>query len=105
MPDSPANVKSIFGQVLDIQSPAERARYLDEACQGNVALRTEIEDLIEAVARAGNFLTYTSLEEEPIHDQLADGIGALIGRYKLLERIGEGGMGLVYLAEQQQPVR
>jgi eukaryotic-like serine/threonine-protein kinase len=96
MPDASPHVKSIFGRALDMQSPAQRASYLDEACQGNAALRAEVEGLIGAVARAGDFLASPAVAEE---------VGASIGPYKLLEQIGEGGMGLVYMAEQQQPVR
>ena len=69
MPVSTSDVKSIFGQALDIPSPAERARYLDEACQHNLALRTEIDGLIDAAARAGNFLSPTVPEPQLIDDQ------------------------------------
>src|SRR4029450_5706192 len=96
MPDASPHVKSIFGRALDMQSPAQRASYLDEACQGNAALRAEVEGLIGAVARAGDFLGSVAVAEE---------VSGSIGPQKLLEQIGEGGMGLVYMAEQQRPVR
>jgi non-specific serine/threonine protein kinase/serine/threonine-protein kinase len=97
---SPSAAKSIFGHALDIQSPAERAQYLNNACQGDDGLRAEVEELIGAVSRAGNFLVSASSGDQSVNE-----FGALIGPYKLLEQIGEGGMGLVYMAEQQQPVR
>src|SRR4029079_1184877 len=95
MPDSISSLKSIFGGALDIASPAERARYLDQVCQHNEAIRTEIEDLIAAAERAGNFLSPPAPEGKRIGDELVHAVGASIGQYKLLELIGEGGMGLV----------
>src|SRR5262245_51562063 len=100
MPDSISDLKSIFGHALDIPSPIERARYLDQACQQNEDLRTEIDDLIDAAVRAGNFLIPADLKGQLSDDEPDYGIGASIGPYKLLELIGEGGMGLVYMAEQ-----
>src|SRR5262245_19916910 len=105
MIDSPSAAKSIFGHALDIHSPAERADYLDDACQGNAALRAEVDELIGAVSRAGNFLVAFSSDEQVGNEPAAEEAGALVGPYKLQEQIGEGGMGLVFMAEQQQPVR
>src|SRR5262249_1524920 len=78
------------------------------SCGANVAMRAQIEALLQAHQKAGDFLRgHTDVTAprhavaEPVHDE----VGAVIGPYKLMEQIGEGGMGLVFVAEQQQPVR
>src|SRR4051794_15568152 len=106
MKTTPRDVKSIFGRALEIPSPAERAAYLDEACGTDAGLRAEIDGLLAHLGRAGAFMGRPLVEEatedfEPI----AERPGTVIGPYKLMEQIGEGGMGLVFVAEQQQPVR
>ena len=92
----PADLRSGF----EIDSSEERARFLDEACGGNAAIRDEIASLFMAFDSAGNFL-----ENALVASTQLEGPGAVIGAYKLLERIGEGGMGAVYVAEQSQPIR
>jgi serine/threonine protein kinase len=88
---------------LEIPSTQERAAYLDEACGGDPALREEVESLIAAHLAAESFM-------EPLADPLwrevrGEQEGDTIGRYKLLQQIGEGGFGTVYLAEQSDPVK
>ncbi len=83
--------------------PLERAAYLDEACGGNQAFRQEIESLLSAHAQAGDFLGHTI--PLPAPDFLIERSGTMIGRYKLLQKIGEGGFGVVYMAEQVEPVQ
>ncbi len=99
-----ADVKSIFGKALECRSPEARAAYLAEACGGDAALRAEVEGLLQALDGAAGFMsrparaaTEDYVPREPL--------GSLIGPYRLMEEIGEGGMGLVYVAEQQHPVR
>jgi serine/threonine protein kinase/tetratricopeptide (TPR) repeat protein len=96
--------RSIFMAALEKDNPAERAVYLDQACAGDPILRQRIERLLKAHEQAESFL------ERPAHmpanvPAIAEGPGTLIGPYKLLQQIGEGGMGVVYMAEQQEPVR
>ena len=98
--------QKIFDEALGKKAGAERAAFLDHACGGDAALRARVERLLAAYEQAGSFLespptaalgeTASPLVERP---------GVQVGPYKLLEQIGEGGMGVVFMAEQQRPVR
>jgi len=105
MNPEPDPVESLFAAVLD-KPAAERAAFLDRACAGNDELRQRVEALLKAHAEASgeSFLTGPY---QPATDNYtpAEGPGTRIGPYKLLQQIGEGGMGVVYMAEQEQPVR
>ena len=85
----------------------ERAAYLDQACNGNAALRHEIESLLSAHAASDSLLPDDSsgMQATRHYQPVLEGAGTVIGPYKLLQQIGEGGMGIVYMAEQQEPVR
>ena len=101
------DVKSIFGRALEIESPAERSAFLSAACAADPALRAEVEGLLRALTGAGDFMKGPALRG-PIttpYPPISEGPGTKIGPYKLLQQIGEGGMGVVYMAEQEQPVR
>jgi serine/threonine protein kinase len=97
MTDRPASEKSIFLVAIDKGSPEERAAYLDQACAGDPRLRAGVEALLAAHCR----LDTASPPPEPADERA----GTRVGPYKLLQQIGEGGMGAVFMAEQQQPVR
>jgi serine/threonine protein kinase len=101
-----ADIKSIFGKAMALSSAGERLAYLQQACEGDTELRAEIESLLEAHGEAGSFLDERGpCPSATVDDPIRERPGTVIGPYKLMEQIGEGGMGLVFVAEQQQPVR
>src|SRR5713101_9613385 len=97
----------IFSEALDLPL-SERAAYLDRACAGDQKLRQRVEGLLLTHDQAGGFL-----ERPPVEMAIGSRLGAFagekpgdrIGRYKLLQQIGEGGCGIVFMAEQEEPVR
>jgi serine/threonine protein kinase len=99
---------SIFCEARECQSAEERAAYLDKACGDDADLRARVEELLRAEPAVGSFLQGGSSQcniAGTIDAQVREGPGTVIGPYKLMEQIGEGGMGLVFVAEQQHPVR
>ena len=101
-PDN-SDAKLIFGEALRLNVPAERRAYLDGVCSGNEALRQEVESLLKAYEEAGDFLGQA--RQFPPADLAIERTGIMIDRYKLLEKIGEGGFGDVWMAQQEEPVR
>ena len=106
------SLRTIFNEALDRDEPVERTRYLDQACGADAALRARVEKLLHDHNAAGGFLAQPAGKpgQSPgptLHLPLApsEKAGDRIGRYKLLQQIGEGGCGVVYMAEQQEPVR
>ncbi len=106
MPEPDNREREIFSAALELATAAERAAFLDRACGGDAALRASVEALLQASGAAGRFMAGEGGTEGAAGSApAADGPGSRIGRYHLLERIGEGGFGVVYLAEQREPVR
>jgi len=116
--------EDIFCSALEIRSPEERKAFLDEACNGDTALRSTVDKLLASQPAAENFFKEGGITRLPIQklaetleetphlldsvsasDQPDESIGKCVGPYKLLQRIGEGGCGVVYMAEQEKPVR
>jgi WD40 repeat protein/serine/threonine protein kinase len=103
MPTTSRTEESIFGAALEKGSAEERAAYLDHICGSDAALRARVHNLLRSHEHAGSFLRQppaATVDEAPQEKP-----GSYIGPYKLLQQIGEGGMGIVFMAEQQEPVR
>ncbi|MSU62831.1 MAG: hypothetical protein EXS31_10610 [Pedosphaera sp.] len=107
MKTTPERLIELFGQASQ-KAPAEQAAFLDQVCRGEPELRRQLETLLQSHAEAGAFLEEAAATEIGPHREdapLLEQAGSVIGRYKLLQKIGEGGCGVVYMAEQEQPVR
>ena len=98
--------KQIFTEAEGIADPRQQNQFLDRACDGDKDLRVRLQRLLEAHGQAGDFIPMDPAAETKTVEvpALTEGEGSVIGRYKLLQNIGEGGCGIVYMAEQQQPV-
>jgi serine/threonine protein kinase/tetratricopeptide (TPR) repeat protein len=100
------DAKAIFCEALDRPAGSDRAAYLEIACRGDAALRSRVEALLIAYLDAGNFLESPAVKPTTgAAPRRTEGVGTVIGPYTLVEPIGDGGMGVVYLAEQHEPVR
>ena len=111
--------REIFIAALQRDDPQDRKVYLEEACGADAGLWDRVQALLGAFDRAGSFLLDPAAKlgatgdfvpsrgngMEMIESSPLEGPGTVIGPYKLMEQIGEGGMGVVYVAEQTQPVR
>ena len=103
--------ETIFEAARQLADPQEVQAYLDRACGYDQELRSRVENLLRAGRRAKDFFQQHNPtaafpgNPEVVGKGIDEGVGSVIGRYKLLQQIGEGGMGVVYLAEQEAPVR
>ena len=99
------NEREIFVAALKKSDPTERAAYLAEACGSDAALREQVEALLGEHEQLGSFLESPALAATSAASSHCASPGTTIGPYKLLQQIGEGGMGAVYMAEQTHPVQ
>jgi serine/threonine protein kinase/Flp pilus assembly protein TadD len=98
--------ESIFCNAIEIEQADERARFLLAACGNNAELKSQVDRLLNAHSRAGAFLNHPGpSSKETVAFECLEQVGHRVGNYKLLEQIGEGGMGIVFMADQVEPVR
>src|SRR5262245_9895291 len=107
-------VKEIFLAALELETPAERECYLADTCCGNVGLRRQVDALLGRHGQAGSFLQEPAVNIAATDDPSTETSDAsppeatglvLADRYKLLEQVGEGGMGTIWMAQQTEPVK
>ncbi len=97
----PKSAEELFAAALALADPAERAALLERECADNSELRREVESLLAAHEQAIPYFNQPTVALDVSLEKPGD----KIGRYKLLQRIGEGGCGVVYMAEQEEPIR
>ena len=95
-------LKEILAEAAGIDTPEARATYLEAACEGDADLRQRVTALLAAHDRAGDFLAHSVVPPEP--PPASEGPGSVIGRYKLLEEIGEGGFHAVVVEVGEEHV-
>lgn len=112
-----ADERAIFLDAIDIDDPAERLTFLDQACGDNAGLRSAIDQLLAAHDAPDHMLDRALVAQPDAnaherksladveHSQPIQHIGMMIGQFRLMEQIGEGGFGLVFVAQQEQPVK
>src|SRR5262245_57632451 len=102
----PQQAKALFLQAVEQHDPDQWPAFLDQACAGQPELRRRVEVLLEAHREAGT-AAHPVGDEGPLRGQgdATEQPGSIIGPYKLLEQIGEGGMGTVWMAQQTEPVK
>jgi len=106
MTNQELNVEAIFFAAIEMESPAEIAAYLNQACGDDESLRQRVEALLNARPKLGSFLQGQAAEMVTTSIPMPlETPGTQIGPYKLLQQIDEGGMGVVWMAEQLEPVR
>src|SRR5437773_7099692 len=104
-----SRIEEIFSEALN-KSPSDQSSFLDGACRGEPELRAAVERLLIAQPQMAAFLesptvTWPDPNATKPHISNDDAGRVIAGKYKLLERIGEGGMGSVWMAQQTEPVK
>src|SRR5262245_57639431 len=104
MPAPILDEESIFNVARKLATPDARRDYLEQTCGGDEALRSRVEALLQVHDQDQSFLQ-ASVPSRTMDEPVAEGPGIVIGPYNLLEQIGEGGMGTVWMAQQTEPVK
>ena len=98
--------EAIFHLARKLDSPEVRESYLEQACGDNELLRVRVRALLGVHDQEKSFLREPAAAiVATVDEAITEHPGSVIGRYKLLEQIGEGAFGVVYMAEQQAPIR
>jgi len=109
MNESKQRIEELFQAALELVSPDKRASFLDRECVGDPALRDEVEEFLQAAEAAEAVFQphepARAAKTVDLGEPLQERAGSVIDHYKLLQQIGEGGMGVVYMAEQWEPAR
>jgi serine/threonine protein kinase len=109
MPTAPPSARDIFLAAIEQPTPKERAALVTATCQHDPNLKREVEALLAAHEQPDSRLDRPAHAGRPLADTSAafpsETVGMSVGPYKLRELLGEGGMGIVYVAEQEQPIR
>lgn len=101
-----ASIRDLFLEAIENHGPAQWPAFLDTVCSGDEGLRAVVERLLDAQQRLDGFLTHTPVSTIAASPpEPSTQVGTTIANYKLIEKLGEGGMGIVYVAEQSAPLR
>src|SRR5262245_38558757 len=99
------SIDSIFCSAIEIESPDERRAVVEQACGGDEDLKQQVERLLHAHFHGRSVLDAPARPVVTVDGPIRETAGAILGPYKLLELIGEGGMGTVWMAQQSEPVK
>src|SRR5262249_55377929 len=105
MPVKEFSEEAIFNLARKLDASATREDYLCQVCGDNAELRARVQALLDVHEREKNFLASPAGVIATCGEPRNEGRGTVIGPYKLLQEVGEGGFGVVYMAEQQEPIR
>jgi serine/threonine protein kinase len=100
-------LNDLFDQIIELPTDTERSAFMERECGENSKLKRELTELVQSHFRGNSILEAPThaieLFGSPMDESEAE--GSIVGNYKLLQKIGEGGMGVVFMAEQLRPIR